>query len=95
MSGQNSQAANFVKLRGNRCTATTMTWLEDNVREYIPDDVWFRMRREILDNINGFKDLAIDVVKSDVAMINMEYVEHLDEIKKSLRQLRADSRRSA
>jgi hypothetical protein len=92
MKENNSMAADLVARRGNRCTASTLGWLESNVKPHLSDDLWHRTRRTVLDNINEFKDLAIDVVKSDASMINQEYVEHLEEIKRGLRDLRAYSR---
>lgn len=81
-------AADLVARRGNRCSAQTLTWLETNVKEYLPDGMWDKVRRQVLNNINEFKDLAIDIVKSDSSIINQEWVAHMDEIKRGLRELR-------
>jgi sugar-specific transcriptional regulator TrmB len=87
MSNENTMAVNLIKQRGNRATASLLTYMENNVQEYIPDEVWNRTRREVLDAINGFKDLAIDVVKSDTAILNEEYLQALTDIKSELRNL--------
>jgi hypothetical protein len=87
MSNSNSMAANLVASRGNRCSAVLLTWMEDNAYEFLPEDVQFQLRRTILDQINGFKDLAIDIVKSDVAAMNQVWVEKLDAIHSELRRL--------
>jgi hypothetical protein len=46
------------------------------------------IRQVILDQVNTFKDLAIDIVKSDTAMMNQVWVEKLDEIHQELRELK-------
>jgi predicted RND superfamily exporter protein len=93
MSNENTMAVNLIKQRGNRATASLLTYMENNVQEYIPDEVWNRTRREVLDAINGFKDLAIDVVKSDTAILNEEYLQALTDIKSELRNLNGISSR--
>jgi predicted RND superfamily exporter protein len=93
MSNDHTMAVNLIKQRGNRATASLLTYMENNVQEYIPDEVWNRTRREVLDAINGFKDLAIDVVKSDTAILNEEYLQALTDIKSELRNLNGISSR--
>lgn len=91
MTSENTMAVNLIKQRGNRATASLLTYMENNVQEFVPDEVWARTRREVLDAINGFKDLAIDVVKSDTSILNEEYLEALTEIKRELRFLSNDN----
>jgi hypothetical protein len=64
-------------------------WLEDNVYEYLPEDLQRSTRQMVLDNINTFKDLAIDVVKSDTAYLNQVWLEKLDEIHNEIRKSHA------
>ena len=77
MTNQNTTVANLVATRGNRCTAAILGWMEDHVYEYLDDDLRHQTRRMVLDQVNGFKDIAIDVVKSDVSMINETWVQEL------------------
>lgn len=87
---ENSMAANLVAARGNRCTAAIMGFLEANVYDYIPADLKPLLRQVVLDQINGFKDLTIDIVKSDTAVLNQFWVEKIDKIHEDLRnELRA------
>ncbi len=86
---QNSMAANLVATRGNRCSAAILGWIEENVyKEYeIDPAMQRRLRQQILDQVNALKDLSIDIVKSETAVINEVWVEKLDEIHQELRQL--------
>lgn len=91
MKKNGSLATNLVASRGNRCTATMLGWLEDNLYQDYPEistQDQKRIRQMVLDNINGFKDLAIDIVKSDTEILNDEYVEKLAEIHTDIRRLR-------
>lgn len=83
---ENTMAANLVQTRGNRVSATMLSWLEDNVYEFLEEDLQRRIRQMVLDNVNGFKDLTIDIVKSDTAYMNQLWVEKLDEIHKEIRR---------
>lgn len=88
----NSLAANLVATRGNRCTAAILTYLEDNIYSRYPEITTAdqrQIRSVIMDNINMFKDLAIDIVKSDTALINQVWVEKLDEIHAELKKTHA------
>lgn len=82
-------AANLVATRGNRCSAAVLGWVEDNLyKEYEIDPAMQRkLRQQVLDQINMFKDLAMDIVKSETAIINEEYMLKLDEIHEQLRAL--------
>lgn len=86
---QNSMAANLVATRGNRCSAAILGWIEENIyKEYdIDPAMQRRLRQQILDQVNALKDLSIDIVKSETAVINEVWVEKLDEIHQELRLL--------
>lgn len=91
MSDTNSTTANLVATRGNRCTAAILGFLEDEVYATVPEistEMQKRIRQVVLDQINGFKDLAIDIVKSDAAVMNQVWVEKLDDMHRELRELR-------
>jgi hypothetical protein len=79
-------AANLIASRGNRATAVLLGWLEENVYQFLPPEVQTRTRQIVLDNINQFKDLAIDIVKSDTAYMNELWLEKVDEMHQSIRQ---------
>jgi hypothetical protein len=85
----NSLAANLVATRGNRCVASILTFLENEVYRRYPEistATQKQIRNVVLDNINGFKDLAIDIVKSDTALVNDVWVQKLDLIHEELRK---------
>lgn len=82
----NVGVARLIALRGNRTTAVLLTWLEDNVYGYLPEETQNETRRVILDSINGFKDLAIDIVKADTSYINEIWAEKLDEIHQAIKE---------
>ncbi len=89
MTKQNSMASNLVATRGNRCSAAILGWIEENIyTEYeIDPSMQRKLRQQVLDQINMFKDLSIDIVKSDTAVLNEVYVQKLDEIHEELRTL--------
>lgn len=86
MRDENSGVAKLIALRGNRTTAVMLSWLEENVYRYLPEEVQIETRKQVMDNINSFKDLAIDIVKSDTAVINEVWAEKIDEIHSYLRK---------
>lgn len=88
MRKESSMAANLVATRGNRCSASILGYLERNIYESHPDITTSEqkaIRQMVLDTINSFKDLAIDIVKSDVAVLNDEWVRKIDEIHEAIR----------
>ncbi len=81
-------AANLVATRGNRTSASILGYLEKNVYESHPEITTHeqkQIRQMILDNVNQFKDLAIDIVKSDVSIINDEWAKKIDEIHQAIK----------
>ena len=89
MKGNNSTVANLVAVRGNRTSAAILGWLEENLYTEVPQvstEMQKRIRQMILDQVNSFKDLAIDIVKSETAVINQEWVDKLDAIHDELRR---------
>ena len=85
----NSTTTNLVATRGNRCSASILGWLETNLYTTYPQidtRMQKQIRQMILDNINGFKDLAMDIVKSETAVINDEWSRKLDEIHQAVRK---------
>lgn len=91
MNESNSMAANLVATRGNRCTAVILGYLEENVYRDVPQistSMQKQIRQVVLDQVNAFKDLAIDIVKSDTALMNQVWVEKLDQIHEEIRDMR-------
>lgn len=83
MRKENSFSANLVATRGNRCSASVLGWLENNLYANHPEISTREqkaIRQMVLDNVNQFKDLAMDIVKSEVDVLNDEYVKKIDEI---------------
>ncbi len=84
----NSPTANLIAARGNRCSASILGWMEKNIYGSLSDDQRRMVRQVVLDNVNAFKDLAIDVVKSDAAYVNQVWVEKLDRIHDEVKAIR-------
>ncbi len=82
-------ASNLVATRGNRCSAAILGWIEDNLYKEVDIDpaMQRRLRQQVLDQINMFKDLSMDIVKSETAVINEVYAAKLDEIHEEIRAL--------
>jgi hypothetical protein len=88
MRKENSLAANLVATRGNRCSATILGWLESNLYPNHPEITKAeqkQIRQTVLDNVNMFKDLSMDIVKSEVDVLNDEWVIKIDEIHQAIK----------
>ena len=81
---QNDFAKNLVANRSRRTVATILTWLENNVYEYLPEDVQVNTRSIVLSNVNDLSDLAMDIVKSDTGQINEYWVAELKDLKERI-----------
>lgn len=89
---QNSTVAQLVATRGNRCTAAILGYLEDYVYTEVPEittGIQKQIRQVVLDQVNGFKDIAIDVVKSDASLINEMWVQELGKVRDELKHIRS------
>lgn len=88
----NELTRNLVATRGNRCTATILGHLEENVYEQydVPKNVQQNVRRVVLDSINSYKDLVIDIVKSGDDIVNDLWTERLGEIHDAIVGLREE-----
>ena len=87
MTASNDFAKNLVANRARRCSATILTWMENNIYEFLPREQQESVRRTVLSNVNDLSDIAIDIVKSDTSQINEFWVEELAEIKDMLREV--------
>lgn len=90
----NTFSVNFIATRGNRCSASLLSWLENNVYEFLPANLQVQTRTQILDHVNDLKNAAIDVIKSDTTFINDYYVDALSDIRKDLKDLLKNGRHS-
>lgn len=81
-----TMATKLVANRGNRAVATILTWLERNIYDDLSPEQQTAVRQVVLDNINDYKDLVIDIVKSDTAYLNEVWLEKLDEIHREIRR---------
>jgi len=93
MNDTNTMAANLIAARGNRCTAAILGWMESHIKDDLTENQWRTTRQQIMEQINGFKDLAIDVVKSDTAYMNELWMEKLDALHDDLRTLKREQPR--
>lgn len=89
MDNENIMAAKLVAARGNRLTAILLGWMEENIKPDLTDEQWYDLRDLVRDQVNGYKDLIIDIVKSDTAYVNQLWVEKVDEIHRELRHIKA------
>lgn len=85
---QNSMAVSLIQQRGNRTAASLLSWLEENVYEYLDPELQSQTRTVVLDNLNDFKNLSMDICKSDNSYINEVWLEAITEIKDELKALR-------
>jgi hypothetical protein len=83
-------AVNLVATRGNRATATILGAVETEIYNSfeIPEAVRKKLRQIILDQMNGYKDLVIDIVKSETAVINEHYLQQISEIHQGIQELK-------
>lgn len=84
----NSYAKNLLNRRGRRTVATILTWLEENIWQYVPEDKQQEARSKILSVVSDFQDLAMDMVASDTGVINDYWVEALDSLHQELKSIR-------
>ena len=83
----NSYAKNLINKRGRRCVATILTYLEENVWMYLSKDEQQAVRGHVLSTVGEFQDLAMDMVTSDTGAINDFWVEELEKVHQSIREL--------
>ena len=67
----------FLGKRRDRAIATLLSFKEQELDEYLPVDVSIRLRKEILDQINGLIDTALDLLGPGM---NQLYLDRIDAI---------------
>lgn len=68
--------------RRNRAIAIILTTKEQECDKHLPDDASFRLRKSVLDQLNEFHDLCIDLIDSlsTSAVMNDIWLARLEEI---------------
>ena len=69
--------------RKNRAAAIILGVKDDECDYFLPEDVSKQLRKAILDQMNDFYDVCVDVIESldnDSYVINDHWLEKLDEI---------------
>lgn len=77
--------------RRNRAIATLLSFKERECDQYLPEALQKRLRTEILDQLNDFHDLALDVMKSlddGSYTVNELWVEAIETIQRDVREVR-------
>ena len=83
--------------RKNRAAAIILGVKDDECDDYLPEEASRVLRKVILDEMNSFYEICIDVIESldnDTFLINDHWLEKLDEIHSCLvkeQALRADA----
>jgi hypothetical protein len=78
----------IVARRRDRAIASLLGVKEREVDQYLPPEVKARLRKAILDQLNDFTTLVLDVVRSlnsdSSVVLNELYLQKLDEIHQSV-----------
>lgn len=69
----------FLGNSAKRTLATILGYKDENVDHYLPADVADGLRKVILDEVNRFREVALDVV-GDAPGLNEHWLEALDQI---------------
>lgn len=76
--------SDLVARRRDRAIAVLLGIKEREVDQYLPPDVKIRLRKAILDQLNDYTTLVLDVLRSlnndSTVVLNELYMEKLDEI---------------
>lgn len=83
----------FVKKRRDRVLATILSYKEANVDRYLPQVERENLRRIILNNVNDFNDLVLDMLKAtaepqvEVNQLYLDAMKSLGRIEARLEEL--------
>lgn len=83
----------FVKKRRDRVLATILSYKEANVDRYLPQAERENLRRVILNNVNDFNDLVLDMLKAtaepqvEMNELYLEAIKKLGRIEEMLEEL--------
>lgn len=87
----NEQIKALLGKRRDRSIAILLGYKEREVDTYLPPQVRSDLRKNVLDQINDFYDLALDVLNSldsDAVVLNEEYLKRIDEIHRIVGSIR-------
>lgn len=83
----------FVKKRRDRVLATILSYKETNVDRYLPQAERENLRRVILNNVNDFNDLVLDMLKAtaepqvEMNQLYLDAIKSLGRIEAKLEEL--------
>lgn len=83
----NEQIKALLGKRRDRSIAILLGYKEREIDRYLPPEIRMDLRKNVLDQINDFYDLALDVlnsVDSDAVVLNEEYLHRIDQIHKHI-----------
>jgi len=79
----NDQMKTLLAKRRDRSIAILLGFKERNCDEFLPANVSVELRKQVLDQINDFYELALDLMSSldgDSMILNELYLDKLDKI---------------
>jgi hypothetical protein len=85
-----SYAKNLLAVRGRRCVATLLTYLEDHAWEHLTEETRHQIRSKVMSTIGEFQDLAMDMVAADTGSINQFWVDELEKLHDRIRELKRE-----
>ncbi len=77
----------LISKRKDRAIAIILSVKENECDEYLPQDAQYSLRKVVLDQINSFYDLVLDVVSSvdsDSVELNQYYLDLISELHETL-----------
>jgi len=83
----NDQIKALLGKRRDRSIAILLGYKEREVDRYLPSEIRAELRKNVLDQINDFYDLALDVLNSldgNAVVLNEEYLQRLDDIHRAI-----------
>lgn len=69
----------YLGKRRDRAIAIILSYKEQNIDPYLPDDVATTFRKVVLDQINGVVNLAFDLFSAE-SVYNEEFMSKLDDV---------------
>lgn len=69
----------IVAKKRDRCIATILSFKEEELDVYIPDDLSVEFRKIVLDSVNDVCNLAIDLLEES-SVVNELFLDRIDEI---------------
>jgi len=76
--------------RRDRTIAILLNFKESECDKYLPREIQVALRKQILDQVNDFYDLAIDLLRSldtGTIVLNQEYLDKVDKMHEMLEKM--------